>query len=142
MPKTIDMKKVLIVCSVLIAALVIGGYYMYNKPKESLDSQDAAYSLTADELFTAFEQDENAANAKYLNKIVEVTGIVSAFTTENGEQVVTLETSSGMFGVICRLEMNKEPVKMPEKGAVVKVKGLCTGMLMDVVLVQTVFVNN
>jgi UDP-N-acetylmuramyl pentapeptide synthase len=60
-----------------IVALVIGlgvAYYLWNKPHRDIAAEDAAFALTADELFDAFEADETAANAKYLDKVVAVTG--------------------------------------------------------------------
>ena len=45
------------------------------------------------------------ANSKYLDKIIEVSGVVKESTTdENGMTSLTLESGNDMFGVICQLD--------------------------------------
>jgi hypothetical protein len=61
-PSNYRMKKLVLFG---IVALVVGlgvAYYLWNKPHRDIASEDAAFALTADELFDAFEADETAAN--------------------------------------------------------------------------------
>ena len=71
------MKKIII--PVLLVGLVAAGigYYMYNKPVESLEKKKADVSVTASQIIADYEADEKAANDKYLGKVVEVSGKVS-----------------------------------------------------------------
>ena len=98
------------------------------------------YALSANELFTAFETDEAAANEKYLDKVVGVEGTVKSVSKdEDGTISVTLSTAGDMFGVICQLDNLSTPKRTEfEVGEKVAFKGICTGMLMDVVLVRCV----
>jgi hypothetical protein len=123
--------------------LIVGvvGYYLYNKPNSSLEDTTPAYTLTSDALFSDFESDEAGANKKYLNQVIEVSGKVQTINNNPGEKSISLETSSGMFGVICKLDSTfTSEVKIVQGDSIV-MKGLCTGMLMDVILVRSVPVN-
>ncbi len=137
------MKKILIV---ILIALVIGGgygYYLYNKPVANTESLNAAYSLSADELFNHFENNETDANSKYLGKIIEVSGKVREFSIgDSGELNLVLASGSEMFGINCGLSEGQDSrYKNYEVGDSIKIKGECSGISMDVVLTRCVIVN-
>lgn len=127
---------------VLLLALIGGsfGYYMYNKPHQNMNKATAEIHLTSTQLFTDYENDETEANGKYLDKIMEISGkIKEVATDENGMMSLTLESGSDMFGVICQMDnLSKHQRTEFEEGEEVKLKGICTGVLMDVVLVRCV----
>ena len=132
------MKKLLAVVLILavVAAVV---YYNWNRKTSSLINTDPVVTLSSSQLYSSFEQDETEANKKFLNQVVEVNGKVREIRKEsNGEFVVTLD-GSDMFGVICRMEPGILMEDTNLTGRTIALKGLCTGMLMDVVMVQCVF---
>ena len=58
---------------------------------------------------------------------------------EEGRTSITLESGSEMFGVICQLDnLTKHARTNFKEGEEIKLKGICTGVLMDVVLVRCV----
>jgi tRNA_anti-like len=128
--------KIILVLAIIAA---LGGYYVYNKPVSGLEDTKPAFTMSSDELFTAFETDETAANKKFLGKVIEVSGTVQSVNHEqDGNTSVTLQTAGGMFGVICRLDsLNSSPQGITN-GQKVSMKGECSGMLMDVVLVRCI----
>ena len=133
--------KRLLGIGLLLALLGLGvGYFMYNKPHQNMDKAKVDVALEASELFTAFETNEAEANEKYLDKIIKVSGTVKEVSTDDkGNISVTLESGSEMFGVICQMDDLTEHAKTNfEPGEQVTFKGVCTGMLMDVVLVRCV----
>ncbi|MDQ3049841.1 MAG: OB-fold putative lipoprotein [Bacteroidota bacterium] len=137
------MKKIVIV---IIVALVLGGgygYYLYNKPVANTESIDAAYSLSADELFSHFENNETDANTKYLGKIIEVSGKVKEFSIgDSGELNLVLASGSEMNGINCGLSKGQDArYKNYEVGDSIKIKGECSGISMDVVLTRCVIVK-
>ena len=136
------MKKYLVALVLLVALGAGVGYLIYNKPFQDMNSAKADITLTAAELFTAFESDENAANEKYLDKVVQVSGTVKEVSTgDDGNISITLDSGSDMFGVICQLDnLTEQPRKDFKEGEQLTLKGVCTGMLMDVVLVRCVVV--
>ena len=130
--------KYLKILMVLVCLGAVTGFYLYNKPVKSTAAKSADMSIQAQDLFNEFANDENTANAKYLDKVISINGTVTDLAVEDGLNIVTLQTTSDMFGVICKIESGDEKVRKLKKGDQVKVKGVCTGMLMDVVMVRCV----
>lgn len=108
-----------------------------------MERAKADATFAAEELYSAFDANETQANADYLDKVIQVTGKVrSSSRNEDGHVKVTLESGDAMFGVICELDEHSEHVRTEfEPGETITVKGLCTGKLMDVVLVRCVEVT-
>ena len=136
-------KKVIFILLAFVVVGVIGlviGLSLFNKPHQDLSSADAAYQVEAASLFSEFESDETGANEKYLNKIIEVKGTVQEVkATGDGGMILVLGNAGEPFGVNCALLPEaKENASAIEKGATVKVKGICTGYLMDVTLSRCV----
>ncbi|MCB0560905.1 MAG: hypothetical protein H6573_19535 [Lewinellaceae bacterium] len=134
------MKK-LIGIGLLLALLGVGvGYFMYNKPHQNMEKAEADMTLESTALFSAFEANEAEANEKYLDKVIKISGTVKEVNTdEEGNISLTLESGNELFGVICQMDNLTKQEKTDFKiGEQVTLKGICTGMLMDVVLVRCV----
>ena len=128
--------KTLIIVALLIGAI---GYYNYNRTTSSLENTSPDFALSADDIFAQFEKNETEANKKFLDKVIEVSGTVQSFNNENlADRNVTLQTESGIFGVICKLDSTYDAKYTTVKGDKIKLKGVCTGMLMDVVLIRCI----
>lgn len=140
---TLMMKKI-VLSTVLALSTGLGfAYYLYNKPHQGISNETPAFVLKAEALVSEYDLDEKKANAKYLGKIVEVSGIVSEKTKDRtGNYNVTLQ-GPDLAGIGCEFE-NKVQDKLAslKEGQEVKIKGICTGVLMDVVLVDCVIENN
>lgn len=119
------------------------GYHLYNKPVANLNDVEAAYQLTATELYEAFEADEAAAQTQYLGKILDVTGVISEVEmTEEGGVNLSLDGGGLLGGVRCRLEQADGDHKAQLKeGNHVTIRGECTGKLMDVELSRCVLIS-
>ncbi|PWG05450.1 OB-fold protein [Polaribacter aquimarinus] len=133
---------------IIIAILVIGivgalvAYKMYNKPHVNVAKVSSDITLTANDIINDFSSDENKANTKYLEKIIEVTGVVSEVKIENGKGIISLKTNHDFGSILCHLS-DKETKKINtlKEEQVIKIKGICTGYLMDVILVKCVIIN-
>ena len=134
------MRKIILFLLVLgmIAAGV--GYYMYNKPVASLENKKPDVEVAASKLISDYEADEKTANEMYLGKVVEVTGQVAGTAVEDGKTKVQLETGNPMSMIICELEDGGEAGSV-KAGDEIKIKGLCSGYLSDVILVQASLVK-
>lgn len=140
MKKSFSTKVLLLL---LLLALVGGGIgtYLWFKPVDSIESLSTDLTIPANDLFIAFESDEAAANEQYLNKVIEVTGVVKEVKTNDmGLPAVILETDDLIFGVMCEFEKANETQKI-EVGELVTIKGVCTGKLLDVVLNRSILIN-
>jgi hypothetical protein len=129
---------------VLLSIVVIGttggivAYKMWTKPHRNVE-EIKAITVVATKLATDYENNEPEANSDYLDKVLEVTGVINEISkNQKGETVITLK-GTGMGGIICTLE-GATPAKT-KPGATVVLRGICTGYLTDVVLVRCVVEN-
>lgn len=138
------MKKYLLFGALGIVAIgAIVGYMMWNKPHKNIVKAAPDLVMESANLFSDFETDEAAANTKYLNKLIQVTGVVKLVTKDDdGKVSIVLDSGSELAGVICELdELTEHPRTDFQEGEKLTIKGICTGMLMDVVLVRCVVVS-
>lgn len=126
------LKKWFFAALLLAAVAGTAGYYYLNKPHRSVADENGIM-VSADSLFREFATDEAVANARYLNAVLRVEGVIKSVerNTEN-KQVVVLDAGDPMFGVNCTLEKEASV----EEGQTVVIKGICTGYLADVVITQ------
>lgn len=128
--------------AVAATVLVVGGAFAwraYDRGVADAGSMPVKEKVTAADLLTAFTTDEGAATAKYVGtaeQVTQVSGTIRAIDPAgNGKMNVTLETGDALAGVVC--EFNKGAAPSAWKiGDAVAVNGICTGLLLDVVLVR------
>lgn len=133
------MKRIILTAFIFLTAAVAFGYYLFNKPHESIIDETPVFRSQAVGIVNEFEADENSANTKYLGKVIEVEGTISDKSMdEKGVLNITLK-GGDLAGIGCQFDKNFQKDAMGFKnGDQVKIKGICTGILMDVVLVDCV----
>ena len=140
------MNKRLVLFLVVVVAVAGGGYAWmeYNRSSATADELPVKETLTATELLDAFTADEGAATARFVGtteQVVQVSGTIRSMEPAGPELTnVVLDTGNDLAGVVCEFA-NKDLGPDWRSGASVNVKGICTGMLMDVVLVRCVAVE-
>ena len=120
-------------------------YYVFNMPQRNVKKEKAAFTMTAEELFTEYSSDETIGNEKFADKVIQVTGeIVEIAPGENETTIVLLDP---MDGVSCALDSiivadNKEKIDKLKIGDEITLKGKCDGidMIMGVVLTRCYFI--
>jgi len=135
--------------NLLIIAVTLGGIglliglYMFNKKDPNLSKVKPDYVIGVSSLVDEFSQDENSATTKYVDKILEVTGPVQAIEpTSDSTMNVTLSSENQMSGVICSFKDVSDPSSQNIKeGEIITVRGVCSGMLMDILLNNCVIVK-
>jgi hypothetical protein len=133
------MKKIVIIVLIISASAVAYGYYLFNKPHQGIANKEAAFTLDSKKLFNEFDQDEDSANKKYLGKVVSVYGKIADKAVDSKGTFSLILEGGDMAGVGCQFDKSVlKDVQNLRTGQVIKVKGKCTGMLMDVVLVDCV----
>lgn len=135
------MKRKWIIIGGIISFLLAAGssYYLFQKPRADVASVKAAHSVTGEEIYRDFVSNEAVANQKYTGKVIEVKGVVSDVQLSDGTATVLLTAGNDMGGINCSFQNNDVPSSV--KGQEIKVKGRCTGFLMDVNLVDAVLVK-
>ena len=123
------------------ATVMLGlyGYGEYNRSLPDTHNLEPAFRLEESTFVNQFETDEAKANAKYADKTISVHGIVHAIQTTDTTATVFLSDGYPGTSVVCQFgrESNKE-TKDLKKGDPVTIKGICSGYLMDVVMVRCV----
>src|SRR5690606_400174 len=104
---------------------------------------EAGIAVSSEALYAAYKQDEQAANTRYLNKVIAVTGeVVSQEKNQDGQLVAILRGEPGddllAGGVMCTMREKNE--RLPP-GATITLKGICTGFGNDVHLTDCVLNN-
>lgn len=126
------MRKIILL--VLVLAAIGGGIYGYklwNDKPEPAASKAPDVSISAQAIYKSFLADENAANQRYNDKVVQVKGHVREIKKENGVTNVSLDTGDPLGSVVC--EFNADAPELPSTDSVT-IKGFCAGYNMDVIL--------
>lgn len=122
------MKKWQIVLLIILAGLLIAGgvgYMIWNKPHDKVEDANAQ-KISVAELTATFENNEQEANDKFLNKAIEVTGTVSETeTNQDGQLLVILSSDNSMMDVQCTMRESNASVATGEQ---VTIKGFCSGV--------------
>lgn len=108
-------KTGLVLLLILILSLFGVYKYMLNAAKRNIETEKVAFSITTKAFSDAFANEETIANTKYLNKTIEVKGIV---TDINDKQLIV----DGI--VICDMLENQNP---EIKNKVTTIKGRFVG---------------
>lgn len=124
------MKKVIFVLFILGAIGGTIGYFMYNKPHTDLASAQPDFVLFPSTLANEYDENEDEANTKYLDKIIEVKGKIREIS-DQGTGILILETGNPMTGVQCEFQ-NAQDLADLQTGNTITVRGVCAGKLMDV----------
>ncbi len=136
------MKKLLPILLLLTVVVLLFLFLRGNRSGETPNpvavwEQETEVEISSVDLFNAFINDEAGANERYLNKVVEVEGVVSTLRTGEGNTSVLLRSNDPVYGVRCRMDRqpNGESPDF-EVGQNVRFKCICSGYVQDVEMVQ------
>jgi hypothetical protein len=133
-------KRALVISPVVILlCLAITAVYEFRKPHADAGSRTTDFHIDAESLYKDFAKNESTANAKYLDKIIEVTGKVDDIENTNGATVIIISANQSSGGISCKM-FNK--TNSFQKGQEITIKGKCSGFLSDVNLVDCVLKSN
>jgi hypothetical protein len=134
------MKKIIL--SILVLAIIgaAGTYYyafVYSKNRKFDMVNAEAMTIDANALVKAFQDNETEANKNYLDKVLMISGTVSATDqTQTGDRTVTLSSEDPFAGVMVTLDSTETvTVNVNDK---LTVKGFCKGFLSDVVITSAI----
>ncbi len=118
------MKKLIMIVLSLGLIGVGTGIYLFNKKPETVDDKKGI-NIAAADLAKAYSTNERAADSRYLNQVIEVSGTVgSTETNQDGGLMVILTTGAPDADIQCTLRDKGVQVA---KGAQVTLKGFCSG---------------
>ncbi|MBC8109697.1 MAG: hypothetical protein H7Y04_01410 [Verrucomicrobia bacterium] len=128
-------KTIFAIIVILVGAGVAVGLWQYNRPHRQIASEIPSFSLSATELVANFNHDENGANKLYLDKVLSVSGIILEVLGDEQPTTLLLGDDTKSAVVSCTLD-STQSISGLTVGKAIKLKGRCTGMLMEVVLVD------
>lgn len=130
------MKKNKIIISFFVLFLVVIGIYLYvYKEHRNIASEKGSFTVTAKDIFSEFQTNESVANAKYLDKTIEVSGKISSIDFETQSMVINEKLFASFSDKIPKnIQPNSE----------IKIKGRFIGydsLLEELKLDQCIIVN-
>jgi hypothetical protein len=136
------MKKIIFFIIAIVMVMVASiAYYQFTKTHADTADLEAVAQLSSSQLFEEFSKNEKLASERYVGKIIEVNGrIFSIVEGENDDLEILLVAEGEMFGVVCSLEKNDESLALNE-GQEITIKGECSGILSDVILIRCIIKN-
>ncbi|HVW13785.1 MAG TPA: hypothetical protein VHB54_08190 [Mucilaginibacter sp.] len=136
------MKKILLGLAALFLVVLSGGWYyvfQYSKTHHRNVADENALVVSAARIVKDYEANEKSANARYLNKAIEIKGVVLKKEKDQaGDITLTLKSGDPFANVFCTLKPGSKP-RMHD--STIMVKGVCTGFLSDVVLNEAIVVK-
>ena len=140
------MKKKRIIIGFIAVAIIGGawfGYNEYNRKVKDLADVKAQITIETNNLINAFEKDEKAANAQFLDKIIAVMGNVKTIEKDDrGNYSIVLGDNVSVSSVRCSMDsVHAKDVAAIKEGVEVIVKGACTGFNSDELLGSDVILN-
>lgn len=129
-------KKLLVISTVLLVgiltALVVYNY-VFQGEHRNIASEKATVSLSADEFYSHFENNEALATTNYLDKVVETKGKITLIEGTDIELNNKVQISFN----------SKETLKL-QKGQSLTIKGRCVGYdeLLEVVKIDQATIIN
>jgi len=121
-----------VVFFIAVSAAFTALYYL-NLEHTDMSVAKPDFIISAGQLQKDFENDETAASIKYINKILEVTGIISSVDKTGNTTTINLGTENGSSSVICTISGVDAPSEI-KRGDEITIRGECSGFLMDVLL--------
>jgi hypothetical protein len=137
------LKRILLILIVVVLIGIGFGLYEWFKPKTNYANATADVTISADSLFNAFSKNEKRADSLYLNKVIQVKGVVSQISeNQNNEKNLVLQTADPMYGISCTMYKNDSlNYKKIKSGDKTTIKGFCTGFTTDVVITNSSIVK-
>jgi hypothetical protein len=132
------LKIIIFGTAIVLLCLAVLGIYKITKPHRSVAGVEATATITAEKLYTEFAQAEDKATAKWVGKVIEVNGTISAVSEAENYISITL-AGSAQGGINCSFSRKElGSADKFKKGDSITIKGKCTGFLMDVNMVDCV----
>lgn len=132
------MKRSRLVITFILLLILVGviiGLTQWYKPHRKVEGEQGIV-ISADSLIAAYDDDEAAADAIYLNKTIAVHGTVAKVDkNQDGQPTVLFASTDPLASVFCTMR-DKDAVV--NSGKTVVIKGFCSGHTTDVMLTDCI----
>lgn len=136
------MKKLLKAIVILIILLIIGMIIFFNLPKSNITKKDADFKMNTTMIYQAFNNNETAANKKYLGKVLELGGkIIDKSIDRRKASVIRLSQSNKSEVMITLAENQTEKLAKYSVGDQISIKAKCNGFIQEVVFDKGIIID-
>lgn len=141
-----DIKKRIwlsILSALLVIAICVLAIYLNRTPSKVTQKTVVEVKISSEDLLAEFLNDEAKANQDYVEKVIEVEGIVKEVTFLNNRYTVLLQGQGEYACLMCDMNIEEmERIKEISTGDTITLKGVCKGFLMDAILLNCVLITN
>lgn len=126
------MRKWIIILVIVIVAAIFGYNYVYQDHRD-IESEQAEFTMSSSEINQLFSKNSVAAEQKFLNKTIEVSGLITDINSND----ITIDDK-----IFCQFSDNLEA--STDKNENIKIKGRVIGyddLLEQVKLDQCTIIN-
>ena len=127
-------KYLLALLSIGVIVILIVWQVIFKKSDSSVKDSKAEYQVDAIQILNQFESNEELANQQYLGKVIIVAGMLESIKKTDTEVSLVLKQKDDLSGILCSFDKSAIDVSKLIIGTTIKVKGICTGYLIDVVM--------
>ena len=117
----------------IVAMALAGGaifYYVMTAEFADTTSEKPAYTISAMDLLTEFQQNDSAANKKYVEQILAVSGRVSEVEgVDTSATVKFVDSLTGSYLIFDFLSATSRQAAALQPGDSVTLKGSCSGSI-------------
>lgn len=124
-------RKIIIAVLLVVVAAGLYGVKEYFRTHDDLAGEEPVAAMSVAQLITAFETNAAKSGEEYIDKVVQVTGYVTAIAAENNPVVISLGEKGKMSSVQCSMDSTHPLPATAVVGKPVTVKGVCTGAMTE-----------
>ncbi len=118
-------KNIIITCCLLILVGLAAAFYLWNKPHQDV-ANAAALKTDAVSLYKIFSTDSIAANKKFTQQVIKVSGTINRILkNQQNQTVVLIKTNTDGAYINCTIEQDSTNL---QAGQNVNIKGICNGI--------------
>ncbi|WP_310558995.1 OB-fold protein [Flavobacterium sp.] len=122
-------KKIKIVLTIIILltlVLIVGYKYAMNKGARNIDEEETSFSTTSKDINSEFSENIDLANKKYLEKAIEISGIVTS--VKNHDVIIDNTTICSLKSIDASIKVDQNVIM---KGRVVGFDDLMGELKLD-----------
>lgn len=127
-------KYLLALLSLGVIVMLIVWQIVFKESDPSVKNSKVELQVDASQIISQYESNEELANQQYLGKVIVVVGRLESIKTTSTEISVYLKQENDISGILCNFDKSAIDTSKLTINTSIKVKGICTGYLIDVVM--------
>lgn len=117
---------------------------MYTKPARiEVSKVENVNQVAIEDLIQGFQIDEEKANADFIEKVLEIKGVVKEISFLNDRHTILLKSKNfSQSFVMCDMSpLGNYNINELVKGDTIVLRGVCKGYLLDVIMLNCIPIN-